>query len=152
MLTNSGLYVYVASEASDTVPENLVIRQNLEPGKSVQTGSSITITVSTGPAEEIVLNPGSTAETTAQSSGKKWKCYAQLQAPSDYTNGSTVRIVLVQNGLETTVFEGVTSFPYLLNVEGQEGQSLGTAYVYMLDENGSVKSSTRYDGIEFYEQ
>ncbi len=147
MLTNSGLYVYVASEASDTVPENLVIRQNLEPNKSVQTGSSITITVSTGPAEEIVINPDSGQNTTG-----KWTCYAQLQEPSGFTEGSTVRIVLSQNGTETTVFEGVTTFPYLLNVEGQPGVSQGTAYVYMLDDSGNVLSSTRYDGIEFHEQ
>ena len=117
----------------------------------MQTGSSITITVSTGPENAIVLNPGSGTSATTQTGGT-WKCYAQLQAPSGYVDGSTVRITLLQNGNETTVFEGSTSFPYLLNAEGAAGESTGTAFVYVLDGNGSVQSTTRYDGIEFYEQ
>ncbi len=169
MLTNSGLYVYVASEPSDTVEQNLVIRQNIEPGKTVQTGSAITITVSTGPEQAIVLNPDqaqsdnpvqtdAAAQTdntnTAPASGNsgKWMCYAQLQAPSDFTGGNNVRIVLSQNGVDTTVFEGLTGFPYLLNVEGMPGVSTGTVYIYSLDANGNTQSTTRYDGIEFYEQ
>jgi hypothetical protein len=79
-------------------------------------------------------------------------CYSQLQAPSDYTEGSTVRVSVVQNDTEKTVFEGVTSFPYLLNVEGIPGVSTGTAYVYLLDASGNTQSTTRYDGIQFYEQ
>lgn len=79
-------------------------------------------------------------------------CYAQLQAPSDFVEGSLVRITLSQNGNETTVYEGVGSFPYLMNTEGAPGVSTGTAYVYTLDGNGNVQSTTRYDGIEFYEQ
>lgn len=151
MLTNSGLYVYVANEPSDTVPQNLVIRQDLAPGTSVQTGSSITITVSTGPENAIVINPDQNG-TTTQNTNSTWMCYAQLQAPSDYVDGSLVRVTLSQNGNETTVFEGTASFPYLLNVEGIPGVSSGTAYVYMMDAYGNVLSTTRYDGIEFYEQ
>ena len=152
MLTNSGLYVYVASEPSETVPQNLVIRQDVAPGTSVQTGSSITITVSTGPENVIEINPAPGDGTDAQNTGGRWMCYAQLQAPSGYTEGSPVRITLSQNGNETAVFEGSTSFPYLLNVEGEPGVSDGTAYVYMLDGNGNALSTTRYDGIEFYAQ
>ncbi len=152
MLTNSGLYVYVASQPSDTVPQNLVISQDPAPGSSVKTGSSITITVSTGPDNAIVLNPDQGGDTTAQNTGGTWMCYAQLQAPSDFVEGSLVRITLSQNGNETTVYEGVGSFPYLMNTEGAPGVSTGTAYVYTLDGNGNVQSTTRYDGIEFYEQ
>ena len=149
MLTNSGLYVYVASEPSDTVSENLVIRQDIAPGTSVQTGSSITITVSTGPDQAIVINPG---QDTAQNTGGTWMCYAQLQAPSGYADGSRVRITLSQNGNETVVYEGTANFPYLLNAEGAAGVPTGTAYVYLLDDYGNIQSTTRYDGIEFYEQ
>ena len=152
MLTNSGLYVYVASEPSDTVPENLVIRQDPAPGSSVKTGSSITITVSTGPENAVVLNPGEGQNQAVQDSDSKWMCYAQLQAPSGYTDGSRIRITLSQNGTETTVFEGVTEFPYLMNLEGAPGVSSGTAYVYVMDGYGNIQSTTRYDGIEFYEQ
>jgi serine/threonine-protein kinase len=154
MLTNSGLYVYVASEPSTTVDANLVIRQDIAPGSSVQTGSSITITVSTGPENAIVIDPGNTGNTAAESGqdAGAWMCYAQLQAPPDYTEGSRTRITLLQNGNETTVYEGTAPFPYLLNVEGIPGVATGTAYVYLLDEYGNIQSTTRYDGIEFYEQ
>ena len=154
MLTNSGLYVYVASEPSDTVDANLVIRQDIAPNTSVQTGSSITITVSTGPENAIVINPDNTYDANTQNGGSSgaWMCYAQLQAPAGFTDGSTVRITLSQNGTETGVFEGSTSFPYLLNVQGQDGVSTGTAYVYMLDAAGNVISTTKYEGIAFYQQ
>lgn len=154
MLTNSGLYVYVASEPSDTVDANLVIRQDITPGSSVQTGSSITITVSTGPENVIVINPDSTYDANTQSAPASgaWTCYAQLQAPAGFSDQTPVRITLVQNGTEMTVFEGTTSFPYLLNVQGQDGISSGTAYVYMLDAAGNVLSTTKYDGIAFYQQ
>ncbi len=149
MLTNSGLYVYVASEPSESVPANLVIRQDIAPGSSVQTGSSITITVSTGAENAIVINPD--ASQGSQGSGA-WMCNAQLQAPAGFTDGSSVRITLVQNGQENTVFEGTTSFPYLLNVQGQSGVSTGTVFVYMLDASGNVLSTTKYDGVAFYQQ
>ena len=69
-----------------------------------------------------------------------------------FADGSTVRITLSQNGNEAVVFEGSTSFPYLLNVQGQDGVSTGTAYVYMLDAAGNVISTTKYEGIAFYQQ
>ena len=151
ILSNSGLYVYVASEPSDTVAENLVIRQDIPPGSSVQTGSAITITVSTGPANPIVIDPNGTHDAATQS-GSGWTCYAQLQAPEGFVDGSTVRITLEQNGTETTVFEGVTGFPYLLNVQGQPGVAEGTAYVYTMDASGNITTTTKYSGITFYEQ
>ena len=152
MLTNSGLYVYVANEPSETVAQNLVIRQDLQPGSTVKTGSSITITVSTGPENAIVLNPGQPGEAGGQNSGSVWMCNAQLQAPADFVDGSLVRITLKQNENETTVEEGYAQFPYLLNVQGIPGVPTGTAYVYILDANGNIQSTTRYDGIEFHEQ
>ena len=71
---------------------------------------------------------------------------------SGFTDGSPVRITLAQNESEVTVFEGTTSFPYLMNVRGQDGVASGTAYVYMLDASGNVLSTTKYDGIAFYPQ
>ena len=154
ILSNSGLYVYVASEPSDTVDANLVIRQDIAPGSSVQTGSAITITVSTGPQDVVVINPDGSQNGGGQGADTSgaWMCYAQLQAPSGFTDGSPVRITLAQNESEVTVFEGTTSFPYLMNVRGQDGVASGTAYVYMLDASGNVLSTTKYDGIAFYPQ
>jgi len=156
MLTNYGLYVYVTNESSDTVEEGLVISQNLKEGSSVQTGSAITITVSSGPEgqgqDAITIDPDQTgtdssdqAQTTGQS---KWMCNAQLNAPPSFIGGD-VRITLVQNGIETTVYEGAGTFPYILNIEGAEGVETGTAYVYTLDDSGNVTSTTEYGNINF---
>ncbi len=155
MLNNYNLYVYVASEPSNTVPEGLVIRQDIRPDSQVQTGSTITITVSTGPEDDIVIDPSLNTSSVLDNSGQQneppaqvWACYAQLSEPNGYA-GENVRITLVQNDITTTVFEGRTTFPYVLAVEGQEGVSEGTAYVYVLDEYGNVKSTTSYSGILF---
>ena len=143
MLSNYSLYVYVTQEPSDTVAEGLVIRQDIPEGTSVQTGTAITITVSSGPADEIVIDPTST-------SNGVWKCNAQLKAPDTYSGGE-VRITIEQSGIETTVFEGETEFPYILNTEGIAGISTGTAYVYELDSDGNVLYKTSYYPIEFKE-
>ena len=101
----------------------------------------------------VVINPdGSQNGGQGVDTSGAWMCYAQLQAPSGFTDGSPVRITLAQNESEVTVFEGTTSFPYLMNVRGQDGVSSGTAYVYMLDAAGNVLSTTKYDGIAFYPQ
>lgn len=156
MLTNYGLYVYVTTEPSDKVAEGLVIRQEFEPGSSVQTGSSITITVSSGPEDAIVINPDANTDAgsntgTSQGTSGKWMCNAQLQAPDGYTDGSSVRIVLEQNGGQTVEFEGQANFPYILNVEGAPGQTEGTVYVYVLDSSGNTVSTTTYSPINFQE-
>lgn len=147
MLTNYGLYVYVTSQPSDTVGEGLVISQDLKAGSSVQSGSSITITVSSGPSgqSDIVVGPG---QNSASASRTKWMCNAQLNAPPNYSGGN-VRITLKQTGAEKTIYEGAGSFPYILNVQGEDGVSTGTAYVYTLDDSGNVTSTTEYDGIDF---
>ena len=80
-----------------------------------------------------------------------WVCNAQLSEPSGYA-GETVRITLAQNDTIRTVFEGRTTFPYVLRVEGEPGVSEGMAYVYVLDDNGNVKTTTSYKGIVFQKQ
>ena len=98
-----------------------------------------------------MIDPAGTHDAATQN-GSAWTCYAQLQAPTGFVDGSTVRITLEQNGTQTTVFEGVTGFPYLLNVQGQPGVSEGTAYVYTMDAAGNITTTTKYSGIMFYEQ
>ena len=163
MLNNYNLFVYVASEPSNTVQEGLVIRQDIKEGTSVQTGSTITITVSTGPENPIVINPSLNTSTSisveeglaggpqAVPQEETWVCNAQLSEPSGYA-GETVRITLAQNDTIRTVFEGRTTFPYVLRVEGEPGVSEGMAYVYVLDDNGNVKTTTSYKGIVFQKQ
>lgn len=139
VLTSLGLYVYITEVEDANVEKGLVISQDVEPGSSVSTGTAVTITVSVGsPEPDIVIDPQGT-----------WMCYAQLNAPEGY-NGEPVRIDLVQNDKTTTVFEGTTSFPYILHVEGEPGVARGTAYVYTLDaQTWEVLSTTMYEGITF---
>lgn len=141
-LTNLGLYVYITEVTDMTVEKGIVISQDVAAGSSVQTGTAVTITVSAGsPDPDIVIDPEGT-----------WMCNARLEAPDgvDSDTEVAVRIVLEQNGTQTTVFEGTATFPYILNVEGEAGVSTGTAYVYTLDpQTWEITSTTRYDGINF---
>jgi len=141
LLTKLGLYVYLTDMVSDTVEKGMVISQDVPAGTNVSTGSAITLTVSAGRAdpEDIeVLNTGGT-----------WMCNAQLNAPEGY-NGEPVRIDLVQGETVMTVFEGDTTFPFILNVPGQPGYTSGTVYVYTLDPNTrEVIRTTMYDHVNF---
>ena len=137
VLSNLGLYVYIVTEYSDTVQKDLVIDQDVEPGSTVPTGTAVTVIVS-----------GGSAPTQGQASGV-WMCNAQLLAPDNW-DGEPVRIILEQNGTETTIFEGTTTFPYLLSVQGQAGVTGGTVTIYTLDPTSwDILSTTVYDGVEF---
>lgn len=149
VLTNMGLYVYITEVTDSTVEKGMVIAQDIAPGTSVQTGTSVTLTVSAGPPDpEIVINPQGT-----------WKCNAQLKAPEGYQNEQNpgepvwidaIRIELVQNGEATTIYEGGAYFPYSLSVEGKAGVKTGTANVYILDpQTWAVVDTITYEGIEF---
>ncbi len=143
LLTNYGLYAFVTHESSELVSEGLVISQDLREGSYVPNGSTITITVSTGPREEPAADPVPGENTV-------WMCNALLEAPKDY-DGGTVRITLEQNGIEKTIYEGRTAFPYILKVSGLPGVTGGTAYVYVLDNVGNIMSKTNYSPIDFTE-
>ena len=149
VLMNMGLYVFITEVTDASVEKGMVISQDIPAGTSVQTGTSVTLTVSAGsPDPEIVINPEGT-----------WMCNAQLKTPAGYQNTENpgepvwiepVRIELVQNGTATTVYEGGAYFPYNLKVQGQAGVTTGTANVYILDsQTWSVTDTIAYEGIEF---
>lgn len=147
-LGNLGLFVYCTEVEDPTVEKGLVIAQDIPEGTSVKTGTNVTITVSAGSGD------GSSAQGTQEG---KWMCSALLVAPQDTEEvyeEELVRIVVVQNeGLENetknTVFEGIITFPYSLNVEGAAGVSTGTAYVYVLNaQTWEIETTIKYP-IEF---
>ena len=130
--------------SSSEVGEGLVISMDPPANTQVARGSTVTLVISTGPDSvgdgNIVIQDNATGT---------WKCNASLDTPTGY-NGQPVRITLVQNGTEKTIFEGTTSFPYKLQVEGTPGVTDGTAYVYLLDPStGEVASTIEYAGISF---
>lgn len=169
-LSMLGLTAAYAYESSDTISEGMVTRTSAQDtGGQVPAGSTVTIYISTGSStssgstdddDNITIDSSTstssgsastTSNTTNTTSGSTWQYNASLTAPSGYT-GQPVRITLYQNGTETTVFEGTTTFPYLLQVTGATGVSTGIAYVYLLDEDtGEVTSKIEYSGITFSE-
>lgn len=155
ILTNLGLVVYIKEVESAEVPQGLVISQDIEGGTSVETGTAVTLTVSTGSSQPDIIIEGGTSDVTQQdtSSGASqefWSTNDSLDAPDEY-NGQPVRIVLEQNGNQTTLYEGYVTFPYSLSgVQGQPGVTTGSAYVYLLDpQTLEVASTYQYDGIQF---
>ena len=146
MLGKFGLYAYITEVTSDTVEKGIVISQDTPAGTKVQTGSAVTITVSAGKAdgEDIVIVDGSDSV---------WKCNAQLNPPAGHSSDEelTVRITLTQDEETTTIFEGTTTFPYILSVEGKPGVSTGTVYVYLLDSSTwqVVGDPIVYDNVTF---
>jgi hypothetical protein len=107
----------------------------------------VTLVISTGPGE--VTSSDDSIEILDNGSTGTWQCDASLQQPTGYT-GQPVRITLLQNGTETTVFEGTTTFPYRLTTQGADGVAEGTAYIYLLDSaTGAVTSTIEYPGIKF---
>ncbi len=165
-LETLGLTATFEYEPSDTVAEGCVTRTSADDtGGEVRSGSVVTVYLSTGPSDEAegdqeeegdsqASNSGSTSSssasgTTASSNvSGDWQCDADLTAPTGYT-GEKVRITLEQDGNETTVFEGSAAFPYHLQVAGEDGVLTGTAYVYMLDDDGAVTKKIEYPGIVF---
>lgn len=155
ILTNLGLVVYIKEVESTEVAQGLVISQDIPGGTSVESGTAVTLTVSTGSSQPDIIIEDGTSDVTQQdtSSGASqefWSTSDSLDAPDEYS-GQPVRIVLEQNGTQTTLYEGYATFPYSLNgVQGQPGVTTGSAYVYLLDpQTLEVTSTYQYDGIQF---
>lgn len=131
--------VIVESSSSDTVTKGQVMSQSIAEGVYAEKGSSITITISTGPegAEE---TPGEEEgeETPVQSADASgtWKCSQTLDTPPTYTGG-VVKMELVQTvdnspSVETIMEGKKVDFPYQLDITGEPGLSEGTLYLYEL--------------------
>ena len=143
---------------SDTIAPGMIVSQTPPSTEQIPRGSTVTLIVSTGPSASASA-PENTAENSQSASQETvvvqngtagtWKCDAQLVEPAGY-NGQSVRITLVQNGVESTIFEGTTTFPYRLTVQGASGVETGVAYIYLLDAStGEVSSKIEYPGITF---
>ena len=144
-LSSLGLYYYTVEQSSDTEAKGIVIAQDIPEGETVATGSAITLTVSTGPESDDAY--------VEYDENAVWKCNAQLKLPPDeYEDNTelTVRIILEQGETTTTVYEGVTTFPYFLNTTGASGQSTGTVYVHILDPATWEETAAYvYEGVAF---
>lgn len=140
-------YVY---EASSTVAAGLVISQSASPDEEIPRGSIVTLTISTGlDTSQATVQQPAEEPVQIQNQNGIWKCNASLAEPVGY-NGQSVRITLEQSGVESTIYEGTVTFPYDLQVQGASGETSGTAYIYLMnDETGEVESKIEYPGIAF---
>ncbi len=140
-------------EPSNEVAEGLVIRQSAPADVPIPRGTAVTLVISTGPSGDgggnITVQNQTDAAASPSASQERWECDASLEPPAGF-DGHQVRITLSQNGTETEIFRGSTTFPYHLKVQGAPGVASGTAYVYLLDSStGEVVSKIEYPGITF---
>ena len=133
-LMAAGFYVSRQDNPSSDYPEGTVMEQSMYG--SAKPGSTVILIVSAGPKEE--------------DQGGVWMCNAQLEAPEGY-NGQAAMLVLEQNGVQTTIFDGSPiSFPYDLQVTGQPDVTTGSAYLYVYNEvTGTYDFLASYDSIPF---
>lgn len=149
-LTNLGLKVTVDTGTSSKYKEGEVMAQSISEGTKVDTGTEITITVSSGQEEdeeedeeeeepssssssEEPSDDGSDDEEASAGSGI-WSCSERLNAPGNYENGP-IRLTLSQvvdgDTKETTVLESdAPTFPLRFETTGEPGVSVGTVYLY----------------------
>ncbi len=166
-----GLTADYEYESSDTIAEGYITRTSAdESNGEVRSGGTVTLYISTGFSGTAASSPSADSQTGEAENGNEganitiindggntstvssgvWQCDASLTVPAGYT-GQAVRITLEQNGLERIVFEGNTTFPYHLQVTGEDNVGTGTAYVYLLDDDNNITSKIEYAGIEFSE-
>ena len=84
-IEDAGLHSQVENVADDEVEEGRVISTNPEPGTMVDSGSTVTLRVSTGPAEEMVTVPDGLVATPWPMCLPSWKRPAWWWATSTGT-------------------------------------------------------------------
>ena len=117
----------VTKEYHDTVPSGLVISQDYKKGDKVPEGTAINITISLGPKSTNVVYKGSITISSC---------------PFEGDEGADIRLVLVQDGNKTTIFDDTlfpSDFPKTFTFEGKKGSA--EVYLYV---NG-VEQSQRWN-------
>ncbi len=117
LLDSYGLLYSTTSVETSDYTEGTVMYTNPAAGTTVSAGTTITI--------YIAVAPTVTAD--------YWVYTGGFNEPTSY-NGGTCRIVLVQNGTSTTIYEGSNPFDenyrYTATIQGAAGVSTGTIEVY----------------------
>lgn len=155
-LESLGLYVEITEDVSSTYSAGTVMSQSVSSGNSVEKGTTVSLVVSAGTADPEVQGgstssseSGSSGNTTsdANNSSHSYVCNVELTAPAGY-DGQNVKLVVEQDGVLTTVLDGAPiSFPYVLSIPGTS-DSLGTAYMYVTNDDGSTSTYT-YPDVPF---
>lgn len=137
--------VSVKTAYSDTYPQGIVMAQSVEPGKKVEKGTSITITLSMGP------------EPSQEVAAATYKCNVTLKLPAGTTGVSGASAILYDtagNVLQQWSNQALTS----INDAGDQGVkftqggllvSSGKLVVTWLDANGAKINDQNVDNLEF---
>lgn len=147
-----GLTVSITEDVSSTYSAGTVMSQSIDAGTTVGTNSTIHLVVSAGAGDPEVSGgstPGSDTTTggDANNAAHSYACNVELTAPSGY-NGENVKLVVEQDGVTTTVLDGTPiTFPYVLSIPGTS-DSLGTAYMYITNSDGTTSTYT-YPNVPF---
>lgn len=153
-LEGLGFYVTITEDVSSTYSAGTVMSQSVSSGDTAQKGTTINLVVSVGAGDPEVSGgdtPGSDTNGTttgdANNASHSYACNVELTAPAGYS-GQNVKLVVEQDGVSTTVLDGAPiSFPYVLSIPGTS-DSLGTAYMYVTNEDGSISTYT-YGNVPF---
>lgn len=157
-LNELGLDVVVESGNSSNVNVGDVMKQDISAGRSVEAGTTITITVNTGKNSGNDSNTDNDSKTDDNKSNTSasgtWKCVGQqISKPDGYTGGE-VKLDLSQEidgekQAKTVLADEKIEFPYSLkNVEGEPGVSTGTIYIYE-KQNGEYTLLGAYKNLKF---
>jgi tetratricopeptide (TPR) repeat protein len=131
-LANKGLKLGAQREApSDTSPEGQIVGQSPEAGKEVQTGASVSVTVSSGPSTveipDLVGKSSGEARTMLHDAGLRLDMVGKvpsdevaeaniveqdLAAGSKVERGTSVRVTVAQRQIEEHAEEGAPKRPF----------------------------------------
>lgn len=137
--------VSVKTSYSDTYPEGIVMAQSIEPGKQVEKGTAITITISQGP------------EPSKEVTAATYKCNVTLKLPAGTEGVSGASAILYDasgNVLAQWSNQAITT----VNDAGEQGVKLakgglmvssGKLVVTWLDANGDKINDQTVDSLEF---
>lgn len=137
--------VSVKTSYSDSYPEGIVMAQSIEPGKQVEKGTSITITISQGP------------EPSQEVAAATYKCNVTLKLPAGTTGVSGASAILYDasgNVLKQWSTQELTS----INDAGDQGVkftqggllvSNGKLVVTWLDASGNKINDQTVENLEF---
>ncbi|MCU6760768.1 Serine/threonine-protein kinase PrkC [uncultured Roseburia sp.] len=135
-LKDAGLNVgKVSQDYSDDYPAGQVMEQSTSSGKYLDKGDTVDLVVSKGP------------EDTTPIYGYK----ANISAPSNVTVTSADIELLDSSGDTIRSWDGVTKFPYSINVTDIEGESGGTLQIiwYYTTEDGRSQTDVQEKKVTF---
>lgn len=135
-LKDAGLNVgKVSQDYSNDYPAGQVMSQSTSSGKYLDKGDTVDLVVSRGP------------EDTTPIYGYK----ANISAPSNVTVTKADIQLLDNSGDAIRAWDGVTKFPYTINVTDIEGESGGTLQIiwYFTDANGENKTDIQEKKVTF---